>query len=102
MSDALSESGFDLNQTDRLLTTTRAVRKRLDLEREVSDDVIFTCIDWAEQAPTGGNDASRRWLVIRDQDLKNQLGELYAEVGTLFVNARGRLCLLYTSPSPRD
>ena len=91
MSDALSESGFDLNQTDRLLTTTRAVRKRLDLEREVSDDVIFTCIDLAEQAPTGGNDASRRWLVIRDQDLKNQLGELYAEVGTLFVNARGRL-----------
>ena len=91
MSDAHSESGFDLNQTDRLLTTTRAVRKRLDLEREVSDDVIFTCIDLAEQAPTGGNDASRRWLVIRDQDLKNQLGELYAEVGTLFVNARGRL-----------
>ena len=91
MSDALSESGFDLNQTDRLLTTTRAVRKRLDLEREVSDDVIFTCIDLAEQAPTGGNDASRRWLVIRDQDLKNRLGELYAEVGTLFVNARGRL-----------
>ena len=91
MSEALSESGFDLNQTDRLLTTTRAVRKRLDLEREVSDDVIFTCIDLAEQAPTGGNDASRRWLVIRDQDLKNRLGELYAEVGTLFVNARGRL-----------
>ena len=91
MSDALSESGFDLNQTDRLLTTTRAVRKRLDLEREVSDDVIFTCIDLAEQAPTGGNDASRRWLVIRDQDLKNRLGKLYAEVGTLFVNARGRL-----------
>ena len=91
MSDALSESGFELNQTDRLLTTTRAVRKRLDLEREVSDDEIFTCIDLAEQAPTGGNDASRRWLVIRDQDLKNQLGELYAEVGTLFVNARGRL-----------
>ena len=53
--------------------------------------MIFTCIDLAEQAPTGGNDASRRWLVSRDQDLKNQLGELYAEVGTLFVNARGRL-----------
>ena len=45
----------------------------------------------AEQAPTGGNDASRRWLVIRDQDLKNQLGELYAEVGTLFRKCYGRL-----------
>ena len=91
MSDPLSESGFDLQQIDRLLTTTRAVRKRLDFERDVSDELLFECIDLAEQAPTGGNDASRRWIVIRDQSLKNQLGELYAEVGELFINARGRL-----------
>ncbi|MEC9058492.1 MAG: nitroreductase family protein [Actinomycetota bacterium] len=91
MSNSFSESGFDLAQVDRLLTTTRAVRKRLDFEREVTDELIFECIDLAEQAPTGGNDASRRWLVIRDQSLKDQLGELYAEVGTLFINARGRL-----------
>ncbi len=91
MSDSLSESGFDLDHVDRLLTTTRAVRKRLDLEREVSDELIFECIDLAEQAPTGGNDASRRWMVIRDQDTKNELGRLYAEVGTLFINARGHL-----------
>ncbi|MDE0845758.1 MAG: nitroreductase family protein [Actinomycetota bacterium] len=91
MADNISESGFDLNQVDRLLTTTRAVRKRLDLERWVSDELLFECIDLAEQAPTGGNDASRRWMVVRDQDLKNKLGQLYAEVGTLFVDARGRL-----------
>ena len=87
----ISEAGFDLDQVDRLLTTTRAVRKRLDFDRWVSDEIIFECIDLAEQAPTGGNDASRRWIVIRDQELKNQLGELYAEVGTIFINARGRL-----------
>ena len=69
MADNISESGFDLNQVDRLLTTTRAVRKRLDLERWVSDELLFECIDLAEQAPTGGNDASRRWMVVRDQDL---------------------------------
>ena len=91
MADNVSESGFDLNQVDRLLTTTRAVRKRLDFERWVSDELLFECIDLAEQAPTGGNDASRRWMVVRDQDLKNKLGELYAEVGRLFVDARGRL-----------
>jgi len=91
MNRDLSESGFDLKQIDRLLTTTRAVRKRLDFARDVSDDVIFECIDLAEQAPTGGNDASRRWLVIRDQGLKDQLGSLYAEIGTLFLQARGRL-----------
>ena len=89
--ERISEAGFDLDQVDRLLTTTRAVRKRLDFDRWVSDDVIFECIDLAEQAPTGGNDASRRWTVIRDQDLKDRLGELYAEVGTIFINARGRL-----------
>jgi nitroreductase len=91
MADNISESGFDLHQVDRLLTTTRAVRKRLDFGRWVSDELLFECIDLAEQAPTGGNDASRRWMVVRDQDLKNQLGQLYAEVGTLFVDARGRL-----------
>ena len=91
MNDSLSVAGFDLDHVDRLLTTTRAVRKRLDLEREVSDELIFECIDLAEQAPTGGNDASRRWMVVRDQSLKDELGHLYAEVGTLFINARGRL-----------
>ena len=73
MNDDLSESGFDLAQVDRLLTTTRAVRKRLDFTREVTDELLFECIDLAEQAPTGGNDASRRWLIIRDQSLKDQL-----------------------------
>ena len=91
MNRDLSESGFDLQQVDRLLTTTRAVRKRLDFARDISDEIIFECIDLAEQAPTGGNDASRRWLVIRDQGLKDQLGNLYAEVGTLFLEARRKV-----------
>ena len=59
MNDDLSESGFDLAQVDRLLTTTRAVRKRLDFTREVTDELLFECIDLAEQAPTGSNDAVR-------------------------------------------
>ena len=50
--ERISESGFDLDQVDRLLTTTRAVRRRLDFERPVSDELIFECIDLAEQAPT--------------------------------------------------
>ncbi|MGH1492534.1 MAG: nitroreductase family protein [Acidimicrobiales bacterium] len=87
----ISEAGFDLDQTDRLLTTTRAVRKRLDFDRPVSDEVIFDCIDLAEQAPTGGNDASRRWIVVRDQSIKDQLGDLYRETGQIFTKARQRL-----------
>ena len=91
MAERVSAAGFDLDQVDRLLTTTRAVRKRLDFDRSVSDELIFECIDLAEQAPTGGNDASRRWMVIRDQHLRDELGRLYAEVGSLFINARERL-----------
>lgn len=91
MQQRLSAAGFDLDMTYRLLTTTRAVRKRLDLERPVSDETIFECIDIAEQAPSGGNDASRRWMVIRDQALKDELGRLYAEVGSGFVAARERM-----------
>ena len=68
---------FDLQQTDELLSTTRAVRKRLNLERDVPDDLIMRCIELAEQAPSGGDIASRRWLVIRDTETKKRLADLY-------------------------
>ena len=32
---------FNLQETDRLLTTTRAVRRRLDFERPVGRDVLL-------------------------------------------------------------
>ena len=47
--------GFPVDETDRLLTTTRSVRRRLDLERDVPENILLDCIDIAEQAPTGGN-----------------------------------------------
>ena len=72
---------FDTSETDRLLSTTRAVRRRLDLERPVPPDVLLDCIDLAEQAPTGGNQTSRRWLVVRDPETKQALADLYREAG---------------------
>ena len=66
---------------DHALTTTRAVRMRLDLERPVDDQVLLDCIDVAEQAPTGGNMGSRRWMIIRDQSTKDRLAELYLAAG---------------------
>ena len=64
---------FNTNETDRLLSTTRSVKKRLDLEREVSEEVLLDCIEIAEQAPTGGNQSRRRWLVIRDPKIKKEI-----------------------------
>ncbi len=72
---------FDLEQTDALLSTTRAVRRRLDLDRDVPDEIVMRCIELAEQAPTGGNQQSRRWLVVRDPDTRQRLADLYRAAG---------------------
>lgn len=68
---------FDLSQTDELLATTRAVRKRLDLNRPVDRRVITDCIDLASQAPTGSNRQGWRWIVVDDPDLRIDLAAIY-------------------------
>ena len=83
---------IDVGAVDHALTTTRAVRRRLDLERAVDDQIILDCIDVAEQAPTGGNLSSRRWLVIREPRLKQALADLYmAGAGQWMAGAADRL-----------
>jgi len=78
---------FDLAQTDQLLTTTRSVRRRLDLERPVEREVVLDCIRLAVQAPTGGNAQSWRWLVVDDPDTKAALGDLYERMATRYLGA---------------
>jgi nitroreductase len=68
---------FDLAQIDKLLTTTRSVRKRLDLTAPVDLDEIQECIGLACQAPTGGNVQDWRWVVVTDEDKRAALAELY-------------------------
>jgi len=63
---------------DELLSTTRSVRKRLDLQRPVDRGVIEECIDVAIQAPTGSNTQGWQWVVVTDADLKRQIAEHYA------------------------
>lgn len=68
---------FDLAMTDELLATTRAVRKRLDLDRPVPREVILQCLELAVQAPTASNSQSWRWLVIDDPAKRLALAEIY-------------------------
>jgi nitroreductase len=82
-------SGLDLATVDKLLTTTRAVRKRLDLTRPVELDVIMECLRLAIQAPTGSNQQTWRWLVVTDADVRAQLGELYRGAVTGATARRG-------------
>lgn len=64
---------------DELLTTTRSVRRRLDLTRAVPRDLILECLDVAVQAPTGGNRQQWQWLVITDPQTKRFIGERYRD-----------------------
>lgn len=70
-------SGLDLDSVDKLLTTTRAVRKRLDLTRPVELDVVMECLELAIQAPTGSNQQTWRWLVVTDPGVRAALADLY-------------------------
>jgi nitroreductase len=80
-------SEFDLDTVDRLLTTTKQVRKRLDLSRPVPRDLLLECIDIASHAPMGGNLERNRWLLIDDPATKGEIGRFYADVGTPYLAA---------------
>lgn len=68
---------FDVQETDRLLTTTRSVRKRLDLDKPVSREVVLDCLRIALQAPTGSNAQGWRWIVVDDPEVKAGLSAVY-------------------------
>ena len=68
---------MDLATADKLLTTTRSVRKRLDYSRPVPLDVIQKCIEIAIQAPTGSNQQGWSFLIVTDADKKKKLADLY-------------------------
>lgn len=68
---------MDLATVDHLLTTTRSVRKRLDLTRPVEPDIIQQCIDIALQAPNGGNRGRYHFVVVTDPAKRAGLAELY-------------------------
>src|ERR1700722_20360786 len=60
---------------DEVLSTTRSVRKRLDLDRAVSRDVLTECLDLALQAPTGSNSQGWQWVFVEDDDKKKAIGD---------------------------
>ncbi len=84
-------TGFDLDEVDRLLTTTKQVRKRLDLERAVPHDVLLECIDLAGHAPMGGNLERNRWMIIDDDETKRAIAGYFAAVGRPYLAANAEI-----------
>jgi len=68
---------LDRDTVDRLLSTTRAVRRRLDLTRPVPREVVLECLRLAIQAPTGTNSQHWRWVVVEDADTRAAIADLY-------------------------
>ena len=76
---------MDIATVDELLSTTRAVRKRLDLERPVGREVILECIQLAMQAPTASNTQDWRWMVVTDADKRAAIAEIYSSIGAQYL-----------------
>lgn len=70
---------------DEVLSTTRAVRRRLDLERDVPLDVIEQCVELARQAPIAKNVEQCRFVAVRDPERRAALAGLYRRAGTEIV-----------------
>jgi len=82
---------------DELLTTTRAVRKRLDLERVVELDTIKECITVATQAPTGGNTQGWHFVVVMDAGKRAALAELYRKAWKIYQKSPGSVFDLFAT-----
>jgi nitroreductase len=62
---------------DEVLTTTRAVRKRLDFEKSVEMSTLRECLDLALQAPSGSNSQGWHFVIVTDPVKKAAIAELY-------------------------
>ena len=74
---------------DELLTTTRSVRKRLDLSRPVPLDLVRECLQIALQGPSGSNRQGWHWLVITDPETRARVGEFYRRATEKYLGAGG-------------
>ena len=85
---------------DELLTTTRSVRKRLDLDRPVPLELVRECLDLARQAPSGSNSQRWHWLVITDPETKAAIGDLYRRSTERYLAIRRQQMEAQGAPAP--
>jgi nitroreductase len=80
------------------LTTTRAVRKRLDLARPVEREVVLECLRLAFQAPNGSNGQLWAWVLVDDADVKAKMAEIYATAMDEYAARPGERVVDYSTP----
>lgn len=82
-------STLDLSP-DQLLSTTRAVRKRLDFTRPVEPEILRECIELATQAPTGSNSQQWHFVVVTDAEKRKALADLYRKSWAVYSTQGSR------------
>ncbi|MEV7093234.1 nitroreductase family protein [Amycolatopsis sp. NPDC051045] len=86
---------------EELLTTTRTVRKRLDLERPVPLDLVKHCVQVALQAPSGSNTQRWQWLVVTDAGQRAALGAIYRRACQEYLASPGAAGKLFADDPAR-
>ena len=87
---------------DQLLTTTRSVRKRLDLTRDVPIDLVRECLEVALQAPSGSNRQGWHWMVITDENSRRVIGNYYRQAVASYLKSSGSAATLFADDQERN
>jgi nitroreductase len=87
---------------DELLTTTRSVRKRLDLTRPVPEALVRECLEVALQAPSGSNRQTWQWLVVFDAAKRAAIGEYYRRSVERYLQSSGAAGKLFADDPDRS
>lgn len=82
---------LDLASVDHVLTTTRSVRQRLDLDSPVPLEMIEEAIQIALQAPTGANTQTWRFIVVTDAADKAAIADYYRRGAASYVEGKTAL-----------
>jgi nitroreductase len=87
---------------DELLTTTRSVRKRLDLARPVPLELVRECLEIALQAPSGSNRQTWQWVVVTDAGLRQEIGGFYRRAVEGYLASSGAAGKLFADDPARS
>jgi nitroreductase len=74
---------------EELLTTTRAVRRRLDFSRPVDHDVLRACVAMALQAPSGSNKWPAQFVIVTEEQRRRELGDAYRDAYAAYQASSG-------------
>lgn len=93
---------MDKMTVEKLLTTTRSVRKRLDLTRPVPLEVVERCLEIAIQAPTGSNMQGWKFMLITDAEKRQKIGEYYSKSFQLYAAESAKATPARPKDDPRS